>query len=264
MMLGFDPRSFIIISAGLGLLCGFICFVLRRSVPPDIQGLNHWGLACLVMVLSSFLFAARGSLGVFYSSFLANILVVSGIAMMHRSLRLFTGHARNRAHYVALIATLAILLVWPTFIHDNYRIRIVIVSAVDAGLFVASAFVIQRMRQKSFTEYFTQCVFFATAAVSAFRCAAAVGAPEPTQPMTDASSIQYVYLATFSFSILALSMGFIMMVNRKLQLRLEAAASHDGLTRVLTRAAFFDLANKELARSHRAGENVCKHRLITG
>jgi len=218
--------------------------------------LNHWGLACLVLVLSSILFAARGMLGVFYSSFLANILAVSGIAMMHHALRRFSGHTKRRHYYLVLIATLAVLLVGPTFIRDDYRMRVIIVSAINAGLFFASASVIQSLRNKSFAEYFTQYLFLATAAVSAFRCAAAIKTAEPTQPMTDASSIQYVYLATFSFSILALSLGFIMMVNRKLLLKLETAASHDGLTRVSTRSAFFDLANKELARSRRSGEKV--------
>jgi diguanylate cyclase (GGDEF)-like protein len=47
-----------------------------------------------------------------------------------------------------------------------------------------------------------------------------------------------------------------MMVNRRLQLQLEAAALHDGLTGIFTRTAFFDSANMELARCHRSGDTV--------
>lgn len=255
-MLGFDPRSFIIISTCLGLLCAFLCFVLRSSFPRNIEGLYGWGTACLVLVASSMLFAARERIDVLYSSYVANILVAAGIALMHRSLRQFAGQQRRHRCEVAAIVAVAVLLVWPTFIHDDYRLRIVVVSTVNAGLFVASAFVISRMPAKGFVEHFTQSVFLLTAVVSVARCGFALLSPRTLQPLTDTTSIQYVYLATFSFSILALSLGFIMMVNRRLQLQLEAAALHDGLTNIFTRTAFFDSANMELARCHRSGDTV--------
>jgi diguanylate cyclase (GGDEF)-like protein len=255
-MLGFDPRSFIIISTCLGLLCAFLCFVLRSSFPRNIQGLYGWGTACLVLVASSVLFAARERIDVLYSSYVANVLVVSGIVLMHRSLRQFTGQQQRHRYEVAAIVAVAALLVWPTFIHDDYRLRIVVVSTVNAGLFFASAWVISRMPAKSVVEYFTLWVFLLTAIVSAARCGAALLSLGTLQPLTDTTFIQYVYLATFSFSILALSLGFIMMVNRRLQRQLEAAALHDGLTGILTRTAFFDSANMELARCHRSGDTV--------
>jgi diguanylate cyclase (GGDEF)-like protein len=255
-MLGIDPRSFIVISTFLGLLCAFLCFVLRSSFPRTIQGIRGWGTACLVLVVSSVLFATRGQVDIFLSSYVANILVVTGIAMMHRSLRKFTGQANRYRQEAVTVLSVAILLVWPTFMHDDYRLRIVIVSAANAGLFGASAFVISRMSAKSFVEYFTLSVFLITAVVSVTRCGVAILSPGTAQPLTDTSSVQYVYLATFSFSILALSLGFIMMINRKLQLQLEAAALHDGLTGIFTRTAFFDSANMELARSQRSGNTV--------
>ena len=255
-MLGIDPRSFIIISTCLGLLCAFLCFVLRNSFPRSIQGLHCWGTACLVLVASSVLFAARERIDVLYSSYFANILVVSGIALMHRSLRQFTGQRQRHGCEAAAIIAVAVLLVWPTFIHDNYRLRIVIVSTVNAGLFGASAFVISRISAKSFVEYFTQFMFLITAVVSVARCGVAILSPGTAQPLTDTSSVQYVYLATFSFSILTLSLGFIMMINRRLQLQLEAAALHDGLTGIFTRTAFFDSANMELDRCQRSGDTA--------
>lgn len=255
-MFGIDPRSFIIISTCLGLLCAFLCFVLRSSFPRNIQGLYGWGTACLVLVVSSVLFAARERIDIFYSSYVANILVAAGIALMHRSLRQFTGQPQRHRYEAVAVLAVAVLLVWPTFMQDDYRLRIAVVGTVNAGLFVASAFVISRMSAKGFVEYFTQSVFLITAVVSVARCGVALLSPETVQPLTDTTSIQYVYLATFSFSILALSLGFIMMVNRRLQQQLEAAALHDGLTAIFTRTAFFDSANMELARCQRSGDTV--------
>lgn len=255
-MLAIDPRSFIIVSTCLGLLCAFLCFVLRHSFPRNIHGLEGWGSACLVLVMSSVLFGARGYLSVFYSSYAANILVITGILLMHRSLRAFNNWPPRHRYEVAVVLAAAALLVWPTFIDDNYRLRIIIVSVINAGVFLAAGLTISPMPAKRFVEYFTQIVFFLTAAVSALRCVAALLSVGLANPLTDNSSIQFVYMATFSFSILSLSMGFIMMVNRRLHLQLEATALHDGLTGVFTRTAFFESANRELARTQRTGENA--------
>ena len=76
---------------------------------------------------------------------------------------------------------------------------------------------------------------------------------DPANPMADWSSVQYVYLATFAFSLVALSIEFILMVVKRHQVCLEHAASQDGLTGAATRAAFESLAVRELAKSLRAG-----------
>lgn len=255
-MLGIDPRSFIIVTTCLGFLCACLCFILRRSFPRDIEGITEWGTACIVLVVASALFASRQHLNIFFGSYLANVLFVAGIALMHRSIRKFTAQPYRQRLETATVLAMAALLVWPTFVHDDYRFRIVIVSVVNACFFLASAFAITRMSAKGFVEYFTQFIFVATALVLAVRCGVTLLAPNTLQPLTNTSFIHYVYLATTSFSILALSLGFIMMINRRLQQRLEAAAFHDGLTGVFTRTAFFDSANMELARCHRSGDKV--------
>lgn len=252
-VLEFDPRSFIVISTGVAAMCAFICFSLRRGIPHDIQGLNCWGSACVVLVISSLLFAARPSIGVLYSSYTANITVGTGIVMLYASIRQFCGLRPYRAVYAGLPVILAGLLIWPTFVTDDYRTRIVIVSSINAGLFVAAALAIWRDKRKYFAEHFTATVFFATGLVSAARCLAAIVSPATAHPLTDASSIQHIYLATFAFSLVALSLGFLLMVTKRLQVRLENAASHDGLTGIATRSAFEERATMELTRSMRTG-----------
>ena len=250
-MLGFDPRSFIIISTCLAAMCAFLCFALRRGIPSDIQGLNCWGFACVVLVLASLLFAARASINILYSSFAANLAVVTGISLMYASIRQLCGGRTLWTVSLGLPLVVAGLLIWPTFFEDDYRIRIVVVSSVNAGLFLAAALTIWCARQKYFAEYFTASVFTLTAFVSAARCTAATISPATAHPLTDASSIQYLYLATFAFSLTALSLGFILMVTKKLQIKLENAASHDGLTGIATRSAFQERAMNELRRGER-------------
>lgn len=250
-MLGFDPRSYIIISAVLSLLCAFIFFVLHRSFPKKIKGLATWGSGCLLMTAAAVLFASRSSIPLLFSSFLANVFVVGGIMQMFRSVGTFTGQATRWCHLLLVLVVMAMILVWPTFIDDNYGMRIILVSTVNAGLFGGSAVLINRMGQQGFAEWFTKAIFLFTAAISLVRCLAAIFHEGVSDPLKDVSLLQHVYLATFSFSLVALSMGFLLMVNRRLQLELEHAASHDDLTGMYRRGPFFESLDKELSRSGR-------------
>lgn len=204
------------------------------------------------MVLSSLLFASRGQLAIVYSSFVANIAVVSGITLMYCSIRRFCERSPQVLLCIAIPLTVAGLLVFPTFIEDSYRLRIGVVSTVNAAVFLAAARLLWRCSKKHFAEYYTCTVFAATGMVSIARCIAATLSLTVVNPLADWSSMQYVYLATFAFSLVALSIGFILMVVKRHQLRLEEAAMRDGLNGVATRSAFESMALREPAKSRRA------------
>lgn len=255
-VLGFDPRSFIIISAALGALCAFIFFVLHRSFPKEIRGLGQWGMACLIMSVTALLFSLRGSIPLALSSYLANILLVYGIMQMYCSLQEFSGRQRSNRNLMVLLALLATTLAWPTFIEDDYRMRVVLVGTVNAGIFGACGVVIHRLQQKSFAEWFTEVVFLFTAAICFVRSLASVFRLDAADPLLDVSPLQHIYLATFSFSIVALSVGFMLMVNRRLQRQLEYAAAYDDMTGACRRGTFFDALDRELLKSRRDGRPI--------
>ena len=252
-MLGFDPRSFIVISTCLAALCAFLCYVMRRGIPPEIKGLTCWGNACVAMVLSSILFALRSSVHVLYSSYLANIAIISSTVMMYCSVRQFCNRTSRIAFYLAVPLIAAAILILPTFVYDNYRLRVITVATIDALMFFLSADVLRRSGGKRFPEYFTMIVFSATGLISTARSLAAITMSTTVMPLTDLSYVQYVYLATFAFSLVALSLGFFLMVGKQLQIKLEGVALYDGLTSILTRSAFNEIAGKALSRASRAG-----------
>ncbi len=253
-MLGFDPRSFIIISAVLGLLCAFVFFALRRSFPRDIQGLTHWAWACLIMVPAAFLFMLRGSLPVFWSSFVANMLVVAGIMLMYFSVARFADRPASPRRLAAVLMLLAALLAWPTFVVDDYRLRVIVVSTMNTWLFAASAWTILQMKSKHFAERLTMAAFLFAASISGVRCGAAVFQLGVIDPVRDISTVQHVYLATFAVSIITLSLGFLLMVNRRLHDRLQYAAMHDHLTGVFRREAVLEAVGREMTRTLRYGQ----------
>ena len=142
-------------------------------------------------------------------------------------------------------------LIWQTTVVDSYRGRIELVTLVNMTLFGASAAVIFRMKKPGFPERFTATIFTVTAIVSLARFAAAIAGHGSADYRSDNSLVQHVYLATFSISLISLSLGFMLMVTKRVQERLEYAASHDDLTGTYTRAPFFALLEKEIERSRR-------------
>lgn len=250
IVLGVEPRSFIAISAAFGALWAFIFFVLHASFPREIKGLARWAWACAMMAAAAVLFALHGTLPVVLSSFLPNLLVAAGVAAMHGSVRQF-GDMRSRdVPLCVLLALTALALAPVTFGEDNYRGRLMVMSSALAILFGSCAYAIRGFEQKSFAERYTGIVFAATSVIMLLRCLLAFSLPPSiTREVVDASPIHHLYLATFSFSIVALSVGFLLMVNRKLHRKLEALAMRDKQTGVYRRDAFLALLDREIAES---------------
>ena len=247
----FDPRSFILTSAVAGILCTLIFFVLRRSFPRDIGGVGEWGWACLSTVCGAFLLSMRDVLPPFFSIVLANTMIVAGVFLMHVSVRRFADLNAGYGRGAGIMLLLLACLVWLTVAYDNYRGRVVLVTLVNMGLFGASAVVIFRMRKRGFGEHFTATVFAAEALMSLTRFVFAFGGLGSSDYRNDTTLIQLVYMATFSVALIALSLGFMLMVTTRMQERLQYAASHDDLSGAYTRATFFDLMGKEIERSRR-------------
>jgi len=258
-MLRLDPRSFIITTAVLAALCAFIFSVLRRSFPRDIGGIGYWASSCAVMTLSGLLFVSRGATPLLFSSVLANVLVAAGVMLMYAALNRFTerksGVVPWRMASMALVA-LAAVLWWLTYVYDDYRARVLLMAGVNTVLFALCAFAILGMQRRRFAEHFTAGIFLITAAMTFLRFGAALFQPDHVTPVGDISSIQYAYLATFAFSVVAVSLGFLMMINQALQARLEYSASRDSLTDTYTRGAFFALIEQEMRRSERSRQSL--------
>ena len=247
----FDPRAFIITSAVAGILCSMIFFVLRRSFPKDIGGIGEWGWGCVAMVAGAFLFTSRNALSPLLTVVLANTLIVGGIALMHVSLRRFSGRRAGYRYAVGLLLVVAMALLWLTVVADDYRGRLQFVTSVNMLLFGLSALLLFRMKKQGFAERFTGSLFAAEALVSLGRFYFAVTDQGSDNYWKDDSLVHMFYLASFSIALVGLSFGFMLMVTTRVQEKLEYAASHDDLSGAYTRATFFRMMASEVQRARR-------------
>jgi len=253
-MLGIDANSFIIISAAFGLLCAFLFFSIRVGFPKTISGLAQWGWGCLLMVVGAVGFTTRDHVPVLFSSYLPNLLIPAGVIFMHYSLGLFGKLASSGRVLVALLCIAALALAWVTFIVDDYRGRVIVVSSLLTVFFAACGKRIHGYRVKRFPEWFTCAIYGATACVMATRFMSVLLHDGTLTLQNDTSAIHDIYFTSFPFSLVAMSLGFLMMANRELQSRLESQALHDPMSGAYRRDALLEMMQREIAASRRHGK----------
>jgi diguanylate cyclase (GGDEF)-like protein len=252
-MLGINTNSFIAISAAFGLLCGFLFFALRVGFPKTIVGLAEWGWGCLMMVVAALGFITKGLLPPLFHSYLPNLLIPAGVIAMDRSLRMFGQLPPRERPLIAVLGVAALALAWTTFVVDDYRGRVIVVSSLLTVLFAACGNSIAHYRTKRFFDRFTYTIYIATAVVMAARCTSVLLYRGTLTLANDTSPIHDIYITSFPFSLVAMSLGFLLMANRALQGRLESQALHDPMSGAYRRDAFLDMLDREIAASQRHG-----------
>jgi diguanylate cyclase (GGDEF)-like protein len=248
-----DPRSLIFVVSLLGLLCLVILTMLRRSFPPSIGGLQYWSWGLFCMVLSSFLAGLTGFISAFFSVIVSNAMLAGGIMAFYAGFRDFAGVPPQHRLMGVALAMLTAGVAWFTYVDSDYHARSLLVMLAHAALFFTCARLVDRTTGDTMAGRFT-CIVFATICIIAVVRAGliSVGFEVPTNVLAPTLT-QKIYLASLSFSILASTLGAMMLANERLRTELEFIASHDQLTDAYSRRAFIESLEKELARSARSG-----------
>lgn len=253
-MPNFDARSFLITFLFVGTICSVVFFSLRRGFPKDIGGIGDWAWGCLSVVLGTALIIGRDFLSAFIGVIVANCLVTGGIMLMITGTRRFVGLPAHYLRFGIALALFFFVLLPIVLDAADLRMRLVFITSFNTALFLLGASCLLRIGQKSFPEWLTAFMFGFTALTSATR--AFMGLTGYGIPVRgyDGSLVQQIYLGTFAVALISASLGFLLMATRKLQQRLEHAASRDNLTGAYNRAAFCELFSRELSRSARHAE----------
>lgn len=157
---------------------------------------------------------------------LANAAFFLAFWMMYVSLLQFAGRVPiNRS--LKYVVPLAILLLgWFSFVENRYNARVIVAMATIVLLCFACANVILKMKYVSVGENFVFAVFVLFGVVSLARLATSILGEEKTHFLERASLYQTEYFAIQSFSIVALTIGFMLMIGRRLNDTLGYLASH--------------------------------------
>ncbi|WP_151636557.1 GGDEF domain-containing protein [Noviherbaspirillum aerium] len=249
-----DPRSLIFVAGLLGLLCSAILFMLRRSFPPSIGGLNEWSWGLSGMVIASALFGMTGAIPDLFCIVIANVMLVGGIMSFYAGFRRFAGLPSHGRLLKMVLLLVTAHVVWFTYLAPHYPTRALLVTLTNTVLFFACTVLVYRTTGATLAGRFTCLVFIGIGMVSAFRIGMLLLNFDTPTSVFGATPMQKIYLAALAFSVLAITLGAIMLANERLRAELEFIASHDQLSKAYARGAFIDMLARELGRSLHTGK----------
>ncbi|HEY6898199.1 MAG TPA: GGDEF domain-containing protein [Rhodocyclaceae bacterium] len=248
-----DPRTFLLVANLLGMLCALVLWVQARSFPDDIDGLNDWAKAVILIGFASGLASMRGVLPDLFAVVAASGLLLFGQLLLVVGLQRYTGRQPQWRPALDVIGAILLLVVILTFATESYQGRLFIMTLAQIGLFSWGAWLAWQTAPKGFGNRFLTAAFALSVAVAVWRLATLPASVSESDDIFDHSLMQQIYLGTFSLGVLGLSIGFIILANERLRVELEFMATRDPMTGSLNRRAFFNRAAVEWARSVRSG-----------
>ena len=247
-----DPRTFLLVANLLGMFCALVLWVQARSFPGDIEGLNDWAMAVVLIGSASGLASMRGIFPDLLAIVAASGALLLGQYLLIVGLQRYSGQQPKWRPALDGIAAVVILTLWLTYGSHSYQGRIFIMSLAHIVLFSIGALLAWRARPAGFGSRFLCGFFVLGVAVAIWRLSTLSTAVDQSDDIFDHNLIQQVYLGMFSLGVLGLSIGFILLTNERLRAELEFMATRDPMTGALNRRAFFAQAAVEWARSVRS------------
>lgn len=245
-----DPRTIYLLTAFLGALMSVVLFFLRRSFPSTIRGMAEWTAAPAILFVAILLIGARGAIPDFVSMSISSLLLLLGMVLLYFGSQQFFGQARSIRFWCSLIFVAMLALVWYAHVEPHFGRRVLIVSLFIALISASHARLLLRHGARSFATYLTAASLLVQTVAHGLRSALAIDLPVDATLFV-LSPVQTAILTTFTFSMLTVSIGVVLMATDRVRAEIEYLASHDALTGALTRRAVFDACERELERCRR-------------
>ncbi|MDF3839826.1 GGDEF domain-containing protein [Cupriavidus basilensis] len=211
----------------------------------------------LILVVTPVLFWLRGIAPDWLSIVVANGLMIVAMGLWMLATQAFYGRPQTPRLVAGAAVATTVLVAWFAFVEPSYGARLLIVTFVVACFYATLSVLILRQGDRHFSTYFFGGLMIVQTLVVLMRFATGLvgGLPNPTLFASD-DVVQTIYLASYTFMDLALSVAFMLVVTRRVHLELETLSRTDPLTQLLNRRALYDAGKVELARMHDHGDEM--------
>ncbi|BDT59558.1 GGDEF domain-containing protein [Massilia varians] len=232
--------------------------VLTSLADSRVAGIREWAQANGVAVIALLLFAARDVLPDLFTIELANALLLLTASLMLAGYRRYLGlPVPWRLLLGGGSAAFAAVVVFHYF-HPSLPLRVVAMSAfhvaVCFGIYASLPRVAEgRLRYpNAFSRTAAWLLGVGHLCRGGFYAFVAYQPASLLQP--DLANLTFFAIGTLAMP--ALSLGAVMLANARVLTETAYAAEHDHLTGAPSRRAFFDMAERELARARRHGSGL--------
>ncbi|MGC3965497.1 MAG: GGDEF domain-containing protein [Rhodocyclaceae bacterium] len=252
-----NPINLLVITA---LLSGVMLLVLVSLKRSGLPGVVEWLRANLLIVGSLVLFAARGRITDWASIIAANTMLAWGMCEVYIGLRRFFGRPVQSAMLMLVIVPLPIALAWLTFVMPSFSLRVVLMSAVHTVICGAIAMTVVRFRPRSRPLYsygltIGVATFFTIG--HGFRGLFYLFVHNADTASIMSPGMNVAFLTLGAIVMPTLTMCAVMMAHDAVMATAEKAANTDFLTHLLSRRAFSEATEREIARAARTGRPLC-------
>ncbi|MBT9514495.1 MAG: GGDEF domain-containing protein [Acidovorax sp.] len=251
-MLSLDLRSLTIMAGLIGIVMGLVLLGLRRNYPASIRGMRLWGTAPLVCACSTLFYGLDGVLPAPLVALIGNALLLVGVTLFLLGSERLHGLSSSWRRWATVITTTLLMLAFFMHVYPDYRLRVLIFSGTLAAIVVEHARLLGRHGQ-GFAHRLTAMALWGQAAVLVCRAVTTLWLDQADTQRFAQSMVQTVYIATFSFSVLLVSIGVLLMAGERVRAEFEYLATHDSLTGAHTRRAVLAACAEELTRWSRYG-----------
>lgn len=254
-MMRVDPRTVILLAGVMSAFMALILFSLRRHYPPTIKGLGEWSVALTMVAIGSLLGLGLGLLPTFVAITIPRVLFPCGLFLVYVGIQRFFDLQPRFRPWIALIIGVVAAQIWFTFVQPSFPIRLALSNALAACLFFAMAHMLYKQGVSTFSRALTMGVLVTMLGILLMRLVTLAILPAGNDVL-DTSPQQLIYVTSFAFLIVLLSVSLVLMAAERLHTEVAYLASHDSLTNALTRRNLNEVCSIELERSQRHGHSL--------
>jgi len=245
-----DPRTVVVVICIITGLLSLVFFSLTRKFPANIHGLREWSLSMLAASVGALLVAGRGTLPDVVTIPLGPSLLWLGLYLGYLGSQRFFGLTPRIKSWLGVLAGGLLAMNWFTFVTPSFHARLWVFGSLMIVLYTVHAAVLLKQRPATFATRLTGGAMAVSALIQAVRLALSFTAQDDSN-LLNPSTMNVVYVGSFVFMIVSISVGILLLVTDRLQSEMEHLATHDPLTNALTRRQLNTVCAAELARCKR-------------
>jgi diguanylate cyclase (GGDEF)-like protein len=250
------PVVLLIITALANLLMLGVLGSLARS---NIAGVRECIWSSGLVFVSLLTFAAQPLLPAVVGIVMANLLMAMGMALFLVSVLQFFERPIPHVLLAAGVAVQSVLVILFWYVWRDTAARIIVVSVLHAALSGGVAITIMRYRPLNRPSY----PYLFSIGVAAFCCvghtaraAVYLLGMEVTNSIHDGTPLHTIFLSIGIMVVPSLTLGMIIMVHDRMLADRESEANTDFLTGMLSRKAWWQAAEKMVARAMRNDQRL--------
>lgn len=239
------------------LLCFLVFLALLAAGSENVRGMRAMLASALLGLVGNLLYAFGRELPPLLAYEVANMAYAGAGAALAAGYRQLTGLPPRIGPLALLVGAAGLAIALFHYRFDSFAARSAVASLFQAAVCadIARSVLAQRAGPVLHkVQRFVLAMCGLVAAGHAVRMAWLLLAAEPPASLLQPSSASLAILTAAALALPALALGGLLTMQRYIVHQAEYIANHDHLTGAWSRKAFFELAERELARSRRNGQ----------